>query len=324
MFISLFALIQLRQFSYLSLTMNNLDLTLDDPELESIMNDVIQIPSAESVIIPIIPPPEDPKPIKKRAGKKSPKKKESNIDGDDELINKPVEGKYAIKLSKECFTEAELAINPLTDIFIEHSFIDNEELIKFRAVHHQILEYKCYAKNCTTKNGNWRRKLGYLILIRKNNKPNDLRMTNLEFQCPNCYFQDKGPANFEKMKSDIVKKCIICDYPLNSKYNSDKCYRCHSTIKKKMDNQSNLGILSKINGIEVSNMAALFNTSVMDESNTIDVELAKKYAATTGHYTSSSRKPNITGPCMNINTKELNIANSEDLIRLFMELSSNC
>jgi hypothetical protein len=240
------------------------------------------------------------------------------------------EQQFTLGLTKECFTAEELAINPLTQIFIENSRVSNNELIKYQAVKNGILDYKCYGKGCPTKDGNWRRRLGFLILVRNNNRETDLRMTNLSFLCPNCYCQDKGVIAFEKVKKEIVRTCTFCSSVLDTKYNSDKCGRCTWQIKNQIQKSANMDRLSRafgsdIDGLSASNMALLMNSSILDEGTVGTVNGMRypgigdthKYSGSAVSLGSSARLI----PRQNVNPSALRIENSINLKRLFMELS---
>jgi len=242
------------------------------------------------------------------------------------------EQQFTLGLSKECFTPEELAINPLTHIFIENSRVTNNELIKYQAVKASILDYKCYGKGCPTKDGNWRRRIGFLILVRNNNRDSDLRMTNLSFLCPNCYCQEKGVMAFEKMKKEIVRTCTFCKTVLDTKYNSDKCGRCAWQIKNQINKSANMDRLSRafgteVDGLSASNMALLMNSSILDEgtqSNGGGGGSGGTYNSSGSVYSgttiSSSGSTRIM-PRQTVNPAALRIENSTALKRLFMELS---
>ena len=237
------------------------------------------------------------------------------------------EQQFTLGLTRECFTVQELAINPLTQIFIENSRVTNNELIKYQAVKAGILDYKCYGKGCPTKDGNWRRKLGFLILVRNNNRETDLRITNLSLLCPNCYCQEKGSQSFEKVKKEIVRTCTFCNTPLDNKYNSDKCGRCAWQIKNQIQKSSNMDRLSRafcteVDGLSASNMALLMNSSILDEgtnggSGSGFPGDTHKYSGTTISSGGGARYQ----ARQTVNPAALRIENSVALKRLFMELS---
>jgi len=239
----------------------------------------------------------------------------------------PQEQQFTLGLTKECFTAEELAINPLTQIFVENSRVSNNELIKYQAVRTSILDYKCYGKGCPTKDGNWRRRIGFLILVRNNNRETDLRMTNLSFLCPNCYCQEKGAMAFEKIKKEIVQTCTFCGTVLDTKYNSDKCGRCAWQIKNQIQKSANMDRLSRafcteVDGLSASNMALLMNSSILDEgtnggSGSGFPGDTHKYSGAAVSLGSSTRLI----PRQTVNPARLRIENSAVLKRLFMELS---
>jgi hypothetical protein len=131
------------------------------------------------------------------------------------------------------FTDEEKNINK-NKIFIKNSpYYNKNELVKYHLItKHELLEYKCYSDKCPTKKGNWKRKIMYLILERKNNKADDLRITNLRLICPNCFCQDKGPNYFNEFKKTIERKCRYCNYLLNNKYNNDTCLICTKKLRE--------------------------------------------------------------------------------------------
>ena len=342
---------------------NSLELDISDTELAEIMPRVspsqtlspLTSPDQSGLItailsesIPVISPrgsTTDKKPRKPRVSKKKLAETPATTSGTDnnnpstpssicstpsKTKSKPcaaAEQQFTLGLTKECFTTEELAINPLTQIFIENSRVSNNELIKFQAVRTGILDYKCYGKGCPTKDGNWRRRIGFLILVRNNNRETDLRMTNLSFLCPNCYCQEKGAMAFEKVKKEIVRTCTFCGTVLDTKYNSDKCGRCAWQIKNQIQKSANMDRLSRafcneVDGLSASNMALLMNSSILDEgangggSSFVSGD-THKYSGAAVSLGSSARLV----PRQNVNPAFLRIENSVVLKRLFMELS---
>lgn len=143
---------------------------------------------------------------------------------------------FNYEIKQEQFTKEELNIRPDKEIFIQFSKIKNEELIKYFIIKYKVLDYKCLAKGCPSKNGVWRRNPMYLILIRKNNNQQDLRIANLSLICPNCYCQDKGPSAFQRLKSVITRTCKLCPRVLNqSSGNYEYCYSCNEKLKHMND-----------------------------------------------------------------------------------------
>lgn len=144
---------------------------------------------------------------------------------------------FNYEIKPEQFTKEELAIRPDKEVFIQFSKVKNEELIKYFIIKYKVMEYKCLAKGCPSKNGIWRRNPIYLILIRKNNNQQDLRISNLTLICPNCYCQDKGPSAFQRLKSVITRTCALCPRVLNQSNgaNYQYCYSCNEKLKHMND-----------------------------------------------------------------------------------------
>ena len=159
--------------------------------------------------------------------RKSKSKSRSNSNSDNKETHE-----FTIK--KDIFTDEELTIKPET-IFIKHSKITKDELIKYNIIKHNIIPYKCSGKSCpTTKTNMWRRKPIYLILFRKNNIQKDCRPCNLQLICPNCYCLEYGAQSFEKMRKTFSKKCLSCDYPIKAEmaHTTNYCYVCTKNIER--------------------------------------------------------------------------------------------
>lgn len=76
--------------------------------------------------------------------------------------------------------------NNLDDILIENSPYKNIKSLKNRLINEGKMEYKC-AKCGNT--GNWLGQSLSLQLDHINGNPNDHRLSNLQFLCPNCHSQ---------------------------------------------------------------------------------------------------------------------------------------
>lgn len=182
-------------------------------------------------------------PPKKIVIKLSPKSVSSAPDCELDNLSSPTKGKsqqqqvFNYEIKPEQFTKEELAIRPDKEVFIQFSKVKNEELIKYFIIKYKVMEYKCLAKGCPSKNGIWRRNPMYLILIRKNNNQQDLRISNLTLICPNCYCQDKGPSAFQRLKSVITRTCALCPRVLNQSNgaNYQYCYSCNEKLKHMND-----------------------------------------------------------------------------------------
>jgi hypothetical protein len=187
----------------------------------------------------------------------------------------------------QTFTEEEKEINQ-NKIFIEHSkYYSNDELVKYHlTVKNELMEYCCQADKCPTKKGNWRRKKMYLILERKNCKPDDLRISNLRLICPNCYCQDKGPDYFSEYKKQIERKCKYCNYILSSKSRTNVCYVCNSKMQKinvSLNSQEYASLVNSIHDTSGNTSIAyvkeytsiIDNTTIQEQKTTIDSKSTK-------------------------------------------------
>jgi hypothetical protein len=129
-----------------------------------------------------------------------------------------------------------MSLDPIKDVFIQFSRIKNDELVKWYHIKYNADKYVCSSKPCPTHKGLWRRQPAYLILHRKNNSQQDNRLTNIEYRCPNCYFQDFGPKLFTRVKKGVDmqrKRCAnACGRVLPSGYTNSYCYGCQQKIKK--------------------------------------------------------------------------------------------
>lgn len=152
------------------------------------------------------------------------------------------EKNYSINISDEIKQKVLNSKLKLETIFCSNSKIkfDDNELIGFIIIH-KILEYKCYGKKCCITN-EWNGEPLNLLLVRKNNKQNDIRIHNLEFKCYNCYFQENNNNKdlFIKIKKEIIPECKICKFKL---INISKTYKnlgiCKICVEKnKITNSS--------------------------------------------------------------------------------------
>lgn len=75
---------------------------------------------------------------------------------------------------------------PIEEILVENSTYTNRSRLKIRLVNEKILKYEC--KECEN-DGKWKDKKLSLQLDHINGVPNDNRIENLRFLCPNCHSQ---------------------------------------------------------------------------------------------------------------------------------------
>ena len=130
-------------------------------------------------------------------------------------------------------------------VFINHSKIKDDNILIALLVHHNVLEYKCNYPKCKVK-GEWCGNPIRLILERINNKQDDLRISNLQFVCHNCYFTNNNSDYdklFVKMKKKTVVECMFCNYNLCNmplKYQQMKvCKMCIKVNTEKRQNFNN-------------------------------------------------------------------------------------
>jgi Zn finger protein HypA/HybF involved in hydrogenase expression len=93
------------------------------------------------------------------------------------LIDRVKEGQ---RNSKKC------KVIPLSDILVEKSEYSSISSLKKRLVSEKKMQYKCVA--CENE-GSWKGKSLTLQLDHINGIPNDHRIENLRFLCPNCHSQ---------------------------------------------------------------------------------------------------------------------------------------
>ena len=142
--------------------------------------------------------------------------------------------RYILDLFK--FSEEHMSLDPVKDVFIQFSRIQDDELVKWHHINCNPSKYVCSGKSCPIRKGTWRRQPAYLILHRKNNIQRDNRLINIEYRCPNCYFQDFGPNIFNKVKKGVDTRRRTCQNEcgrvLASNYSGNYCYGCQQKIKK--------------------------------------------------------------------------------------------
>lgn len=144
------------------------------------------------------------------------------------------------------------------DVFRKNSpYYKDDELIICMVLREKLIPYKCCISECSVIY-DWNNKPLYLIINRKNKKHTDLRIENLEFQCPNCYMQNNGLIKWQKQVKERViickhckfnisnfpdynkinKICKICDQKLISHKKSN--YTSYSALEECWDNSGEL------------------------------------------------------------------------------------
>ena len=203
-------------------------INLDNPELASINANVSKPPAKKPARKK--PSNTNPPPVLTQSTG-NPAIMVANLGQEHDINAEPDPGSiHDFEIKEDLFTPAELALNPLVDVFVKGSKITNDELVKYYIIKYRIMEYKCTSKSCPMKGAIWRRRPAYLILCRKNNRQNDLSITNLSLICPNCYVQDKGSELFNNFRTKNGKKCISCAYPVKDGF--ELCFVCTEKMKK--------------------------------------------------------------------------------------------
>ena len=120
------------------------------------------------------------------------------------------------------------------DVFRKNSpYFKDDELIICMVLREKLIPYKCCVSGCSVNN-EWNNKPLYLIINRKNKKRSDLTITNLEFQCPNCYLQNNGVLNWQKQIKERVIYCKICNFNISNFPDSNKIKKICKTCDQKI------------------------------------------------------------------------------------------
>jgi 5-methylcytosine-specific restriction endonuclease McrA len=110
----------------------------------------------------------------------------------DRIIKEGIDYSHLERRSNNATTKI-----PLKDILVENSTYTNRHRLKIRLINEKILVYKC--EECGNK-GIWNGKKLQLQLDHKNGNPNDNRIPNLRFICPNCHSQTNNFSGKNKNK----------------------------------------------------------------------------------------------------------------------------
>jgi len=94
------------------------------------------------------------------------------------------------------------------NILCKDSICKSEEELKCYLLYHKKLENKCHKCNLEPK---WNGKPLDFVIDRKNNKKNDNRIENLQFLCPNCFYQKSRKSIYEDVKNSKMGTCIDCN-----------------------------------------------------------------------------------------------------------------
>lgn len=152
-------------------------------------------------------------------------------------------------IPNKCELEKEVGSLKATTVLIKNSNYKDDKVIMF-LIYKKLKEYKCEKKECSVE-GIWLKQPITLLLKRKNLKDRDLRLENLELNCPNCYYQSFSTniKYLKKIEQTKFPKCQGCGFNLTNlaeHYKNMKlCKFCYNNVNTKCDNQfTNLSILS--------------------------------------------------------------------------------
>lgn len=129
----------------------------------------------------------------------------------------------------------------LDKLCIKNGKLENEPIIIALLIKENKMKYECAAPSCNVIM-NWKKKPIELILVRKNGKPKDLRIENIELQCPNCFVQSYGCSLLKEIMVPKMIVCRICGYDkvgfLGEPYRSSKY--CSVCFKKLQEGQQTI------------------------------------------------------------------------------------
>jgi len=202
------------------------------------------------------------------------------------------DNKFVIKLDTK-FEESIKKYN-VKDVFKINSSIKDKQIINGLIYIHKIFEYKCHSKKCAVK-GEWLDNPLELLLIHINNKETDNRISNLTYNCYNCYFQNNSSgALFKKVKKEKILGCKICGFNLSKlSYTCKRLGICKICIEKNKTKNSSNGLelfsntfnnslttddlnQNKTNGTSVTinesmNYSLLLTDNTTDTDNTLEI-----------------------------------------------------
>lgn len=104
------------------------------------------------------------------------------------IRNLEVDTSHFVLLNKQKVSEGKSTYR-LDDLLVEDSNYSNIHRLKIRLVAEDRLAYVCA---CCGNSGEWAGKRLNLQLDHKNGKPNDHRIENIRFLCPNCHSQTEN------------------------------------------------------------------------------------------------------------------------------------
>lgn len=255
------------------------------------------------------PAKKETKPTKKET--KPAKKETKSVKKETKPAKK--ETKYEIVLDPK-FIE-ELKKYNVKEVFKFNSKVNNKDIINGLIYLNNIFEYKCYNEKCNIK-GEWLGKPLELLLIHKNNKETDNRISNLTYNCYNCYFQNNSDKNiFNKVKMLKINSCKICGFNLNKlSINCKKLGICKICIRKNEKTVKNVGLdlfsNTFTNSLTKEDLNSDTNTNILNDSMDLSIFLSDNKKGKSINTANIKKKRNKK-------SKETNtICNKEDLLSI--------
>lgn len=112
-------------------------------------------------------------------------------------------------------------VKPLSEILVENSW-DSRTTIRRRIISEKLLEERCSICGIT----DWNDKEISFHLDHINGIPNDNRISNLRFLCPNCHSQTN---TYGSRKNKSLKTCPVCDGKMSNQ--SKHCRKCAAKVR---------------------------------------------------------------------------------------------
>lgn len=143
---------------------------------------------------------------------------------------------------------------PLEEVLVENSTY-SRTMLKKRLVEENLLEYVCA---CCGNNGEWNGRKLTLQLEHKNGIPNDNRLHNLCFLCPNCHSQTDTYAGKNLKKKHFCKEC---QKPIKGTGKTGLCTSCIGIATRKASRPSYEDLVVQVAELGYSATGRLYGVS---------------------------------------------------------------
>lgn len=120
---------------------------------------------------------------------------------------------------------------PIEELLVQNSTFSRNNL-KRRLIEEKIIAYEC--RSCGNK-GTWNGKKMSLQLEHMNGVPDDNRIHNLCFLCPNCHSQTETYAG---KKNKVIHMCTTCEEPIKGTGVTGQCSLCLGKTRRKAERPS--------------------------------------------------------------------------------------